>query len=109
MAKFKVLANNQIFLSFLGIRFDRSSQETNEFFKSILPYFFLIVSICSVLSAAAFIHSSWPHLEIILQSASIASFGMSQSVGVFFAFGLKMKRVKALNFRLQDIVDEQGD
>lgn len=108
MAKFRVLAYNQIFLSFLGIRFDRSTQETSEFFTTILPYCFLFVSISGLISSSVFIYMNRAHLENVFQS-SIVFIAMLQSGGMFISFGLKIKQVKAVHFHLQDFVNEQGD
>lgn len=109
MSKFKVVAYNKAFFIWLGVRFDRLSLNTNEFFRSFLPYCFLIVCISSVISSAVFIYTNWPNLEIVLQSASIVFFAMIQTNGMFFGFGSKIKRVKETHFRLQAIVDDQGN
>lgn len=108
MSKFKVFQSLEANLAWLGIRFNRMVEPTNEFFTSFMPYYLLIVSISSVISSGVFIYSNWPNLEIIFQSSSIVFLGLIQSTGIFLSFGLRMKQVKKLHFRLQDIVDEQG-
>lgn len=108
MSKFKVLESVETNLTWLGIRFDRMAELTNEFFTSFPPYHLVIVSIASITSAGMFIYSNWPNLVVIFQSSTIVSLTLVQVNGMFLNLGLRMKKVKTLHFRLQDIVNKQG-
>lgn len=107
MLKYKVLAHNEKLLTELGIRFDRISQDKNEFFSSVFPCCLLIISISGLISSSVFIYTNLDHPENIFQ-ASIVFIAMLQSGGMFFSFGCKIKLVKAVHCRLQEIIDEIG-
>lgn len=109
MSKFKVLEYHETILTFLGMRFHRLAENSNEFFISILPYYLLITSLSSVLSTGMFIYLNWPNLEVILRTSSIIFIAMIQVSGMFLSFGFSMKTVKSLHFRLQEIIDKQGE
>lgn len=108
MSKFKVLESVETNLTWLGIRFDRMAELTNEFFTSFPPYHLVIVSTASITSASMFIYSNWPNLVVICQSSGIVVLGLIQVTGMFLSFGLRMKKVKTLHSQLQDIVNKQG-
>lgn len=107
MSKFKVLKYNEYFMKWLGVASYDLTDKSNEFFNSILPYLILILSICYVLSSIGFTYLNWPQFEIISGSCIVALSG-TQTGGMFFSFGLRMKQVKAVHLQLQQIVDSEG-
>lgn len=108
MSKFQVLAYNKAFLSYLGVDPYRFTGHSNEFAKSILPYYIFIVGICSFVSGSAFIFKNWPHIEVI-SLACLITIGTLQTSCMFFCLGLNMIKVKEMHIQLQEIVDTSGE
>lgn len=106
MVKFKVLKNNQSYMSYLGIYSSRLTEPTNEFFKSIGCYFNVIAMLTAFIGCTVFVskyHSS--DVKDALGSFKLC-FSASQCLGAFLGIGLNMIKVKALHLELQQIVDE---
>ena len=106
MVKFKVLKNNQSYMSYLGIYSNRLTEPTNEFFKSFGCYLNVTAMVTAFIGCIVFVskyHSS--DVNGALGSFKLC-FSASQCLGAFLGIGLNMIKVKALHLELQRIVDE---
>lgn len=95
--RIEVLKYNQIFMSWIGIYSYRLTEPTNEFIKSKIA--FLFVTTVSYTDVAEF--------QVVLVAVAVI-IGAAQTGGAYTNVGLKMKQVKVLHLKLQEIVDE-GD
>lgn len=104
MSKFKVLEYNQSVMARLGIHSHHLHANTNEFLKSFVTWYYLCTIIFFIFGSIMFICINWPAYEVISEPCLIAV-GCMQVLGMFIGVGLKMKKVKKLHLRLQEIVD----
>ncbi|XP_055304812.1 odorant receptor 67a-like [Sitodiplosis mosellana] len=106
MAKFKVLKHNQELMALLGIHSHRLTEPTNEFFKLPVTYLVLFI-LCtfSITSCAMFAYKNFSQFGAALEAIYIMIAGV-QCGGMYLSVGLKMKQVKLLQQKLQEIVDE---
>lgn len=95
-------------MAWLGVRSYRFTGQTNEFFNSIIPYYLLLVGISYTLSSFVYSYMKWPRLEM-MSDAILIGLGGVQIICIFFCFGSKMRTIKEVHLKLQQIVDEQGD
>lgn len=108
MEKFCVLKYNQRVMSTWGIYSYRLTEPTNEFFISIGTYYMLFMMIViEIIGSLMYVYLHWPNFEEIFEPFLIAC-GNAQSTGMFINIGLKMKKVKLLHLKLQEIVDDKG-
>lgn len=107
MVKFTVLKFNKFLLSHLGIFSKQSSNQTysNAFFKALNSYYILLTTTAFVVASVIFVLKNSSQFDIALRTCAIA-IGTFQSIGMYFCFGLNMKKVHALHFKLQKIIDE---
>lgn len=105
MAKFKVLKNNQKYMTHLGIYSNNLTKPTNEFFNSIISYYFVTLMAVTLAASVAFILKNPSDVKPSLGALKIC-FAVFQCVGMFLGIGLKMIKVKNLHLELQGIVDE---
>ena len=106
MAKFNVLQYNQRFMAKIAIHSYRLTEPTNEFFKSPVPFIILfLLSVGHVISSGVFVYRNFRQFEVALQ-AIFVMIGGFQGLGMYLSVGLKMKKVKLLQLKLQQIVDE---
>lgn len=105
MSKFKVLKNNETFMTHLGIYSNRLTEPTNEFFKSFVAYYFLFNTFVGIAASAAFALKYSCDLKPVLGAFKFAV-GAWQFGGMFLGIGLKKMKVKSLHLELQRIVDE---
>lgn len=105
MKMFKVLKHNQTLMTWLGIHSYRLTEPNNEFSKSIGTYYilFTIFSIFIVSSGYTAIFSS--EFQTVIQATLLVVAG-TQSGGMFLSIGLQMKKIKTLQLKLQEIVNE---
>lgn len=106
MANFNVLEYNQWYMSKIGFYSYHLTRPTNDLFRSFASYYILFFSIIfTISSSAAFaiIHAS--QFSLALETSFILIAGI-QTTGVFLSIGLKMKKVKILHLKLQEIVDQ---
>lgn len=109
MAKFNVLESNQAYMAWLGIYSYHLTEPSNEFFKSIVACFFMFNSSVMIIgSSILFIIKYISEVQAVLGAFKIAISGI-QCGGMHFSVGIKMKLVKALHLKLQQIVDEGID
>lgn len=103
MNKFKVLEYNQYYMSMIGLYFRSAEPTITDFLANI--YFFIFVFIFCVLSTGAFvvIHRSDFLLAVL---ASLCVFGGIQGFGCYLNIRLNVQRIKALQIRLQEMVDQ---
>lgn len=103
--KFHVLEFNQNFMAYIGISSHHLTESSNEFFRSIVPYFILLnlFSWC-IVSGSIFAYRNIENLELALVTALVIVAGF-QSGGMFLAVGLKMTTLKTVHLRLQEIVN----
>lgn len=104
VSKFKVLEYNQLVMARIGIHSHRLDENTNEFFKSIVSWYFLCTIIFFIFGSIMFICIHWPAYEVISEPCLIA-IGCIQVLGMFIGVGLKMKKVKKFHLRLQEMID----
>lgn len=104
VSKFKVLEYNQSVMARIGIHSHRLDENTNEFFKSIVSWYFLSTIIFFIFGSIMFICIYWPAYEVVSEPCLIAV-GCIQVFGMFLGIGLKMKKVKKFHLRLQELID----
>lgn len=104
MAKFQVLKMNQAFMAWLGLYSYRLTEPINEFFYSKSTYYILIHMTFTLISSATYIFQTSSEVEVTLQLWLIIIGGI-QCVGMFLSVGFKMKKVKAVHLKLQEVVD----
>lgn len=106
MMKFTVLESNQAFMDWLGIYSYRLTEPTNEFLNSIVAWFFMFNSSVMIIgSSVLFIIKNMSQIQAVLGACKIAISGI-QCGGMHLSVGIKMKLVKSLHLKLQQIVDE---
>lgn len=109
MAKFKVLKNNQIYMSWLGIYSHHLTDLTGEFFKSIATYCIFIALISVVITSWLYCIKNWEtDVKSALDAFKIV-FSALQCIGMYVSIGLKMIQIKILHLKLQKIVDESAE
>lgn len=105
ISKFKVLEYNQNWMSRFGIHSHNLTGSNNEFYKSFGAFYILIFDIgFLILSSGVFIYKNYSNFELIFEPCLIAIAGI-QSTGMFLSVGLKLKQVKALQLKFQEITD----
>lgn len=105
MRKFKVLKNNQTYMSILGMYSDRLNEPTNELFSSFFCYYVFFFMTLLIISSTLYIVKYPSDIKHALGAFKMC-FAAIQCLGMFFGIGLKMIKVKALHLELQRIVDE---
>lgn len=107
MSKFKVLRYNQAFMAELGIYSHRLTEPTNEFFNCRVTYTILGCLLVAILSNCVLVYIDSTNSKSTLESVVliVTSF---QAFGAYLNIGLKMKKMKELHLKLQEISDE-GD
>lgn len=105
MSKFKVLQLNQNVMARIGIHSHNLAEATNEFFNSFITYYIIFVVTFFIFGSMTFVVINWPQYDIVAEPCLIAV-GCIQVGGMYIGVGLKMKKVKLLHLRLQEIVDE---
>lgn len=107
MVKLKVLETNQNFINWLGVRKFNFNEDTNEFFTSFFPYYDLFITLSFVIASISFSVIHWPQMDIVCESCIVVLSG-SQVSGMFFSFGMKIKKIKAVHIQLQEIINGEG-
>lgn len=105
MAKFKVLKNNQEYMSRLGIYSNHLTEPTNDFLKCFFSYYVMSAMFANATVSGAFVCLHPSELKPALGAFKIG-FAAMQCAGMFSGVGYKMVEVKALHLELQRIVDE---
>lgn len=103
---FKVLAYDQKFMYILGIHSYNLNSQSNDFFKSAASYHVLTFMTIGTVGSLWYFFTN---LSVNLKSAFGAlkvAIAAVQVLGMFFGTGMKMKQIKALHLRLQEIVDK---
>lgn len=102
MAKFTVLKYNKFLLSHLGILSNQIFQ--NVFFKRLSSYYILLTTTAFVVASVIFVLQNSSQFDTALRTSAIA-IGTFQSIGMYLCFGKNIKKVNALHFKLQEIID----
>lgn len=106
MVKFSVLKYNQVCMAWFGIYSHNLNEPSNEFFGSFATYWTLVSMVLAILSSAWYIlENRTIHVKESLGAFKIA-FAAFQSTGMFLSFGMKLRDIKALHLKLQQIVDK---
>lgn len=58
-----------------------------------------------VVASVIFVLQNPSQFDVALRTSAIA-IGTSQSIGMYFYFGINMEKVNTLHFKLQEIIDE---
>lgn len=104
--KFKALKYNQVLMQWLGIHSHRLTEPTNAFFEKPIVYLVLFILIAfSITSSLVFAYTNMSQFGAALEACYIVIAGV-QCGGMYLSVGLKMKQVKLLQQKLQEIVDE---
>lgn len=107
MTKFEVLQINKILENKCIYSYHLTSPIHN-FWKSASTYYILLVLTCfPITSSSVFVYRNLSQFELALQTIRIVIAGF-QSAGMFLSIGSNMDNVKALHFKLQKIVNEEG-
>lgn len=106
MAKFKVLKYNEFSITRLGFcPFEFLSKPIrNEFFKSLSTYFIVMHMVAFLICSLTCVYQNMSRIDVALRT-SIVTIGTSQALCMIISFGSKMKKIKAVHLKLQQIVD----
>lgn len=107
MVKFNVLRLNRAFMAKLGIHSDQLKESTNELYRSPKTYIFFFVVVYFTISSIMDILDRSTGFTRTLD-AVLMVIAMLQITFIFLNYGLKMTKTKALQLKLQSIVDEGG-
>lgn len=106
MKSLNVLKYNQKLMAAIGIYSHNLTGPGNEFFKSMVTYYYLFVVLgLFILSSGSFAFKNMDKFLDALEAMSMVIVGI-QCGGMHLSIGLNMKAVKALHLKLQGIVDE---
>lgn len=106
MTKLKVLKYNQTILTQMGLYPYRCTEPSAQLKSALFAFYFLLwtEAIFGVFSSSAYIYEHWPRLDIVSQPCLIVV-GDSVCFVMVLSVGLKLKAVKVLHLKLQEIVD----
>lgn len=106
MERIKVFELNQYVMEILGIHSHRLDEPSNEFYSSIMPYYFVCFDVVFLtISSAVFAVQNIDKLTLALQNVSLVVGGI-QSAGMYISIGINMLKVKALHLKLQEVVNK---
>lgn len=108
MFKFTVLKYNKFVLTHLGILSEQLPSETctrSDFFKRPSSYYILLTMTALVVASVMFVLQNVSQFDVALRTCAIA-IGTSQSIGMYFCFGINLRKINALHLKLQAIIDE---
>lgn len=107
MPELNVLKYNEWVLIHLGIYTKHTPNQAygNVFFKTLSSYYILLTTSALVVTSGFYIVKYSPQFDVVLRTIAIA-IGTAQSVGMYACFGIHLKKVHALHFKLQKIIDE---
>lgn len=107
--RFKALKHNEYMLFKIGVFRNQFPKKSivNNFFKSLLIYYFVLVSTTFIISGAMYACQSVVGFSATLR-ASFFAIGTVQAVGIFISFGINTSKVQAVHLKLQKIVDESS-
>lgn len=106
MAKFKVLKNNQTYMSWLRIYSHNLADPKSEFFKSALTFYCFFVNYSAMLACTVyFLEYKSSDIKTALGGFKI-TIALIQCGGVHFNIGNHMAKVKSMHLKLQETVDE---
>lgn len=105
MTKFNVMQSNQVFMAWLGIYSNHSTKTSNEFFRSPKSYMiFGALTMCTVFFVMEIVSSSSNFTRKI--DSVLVVVGMSEVICVFLNYGIKIPNMRALQLKLQSMVDK---
>lgn len=105
MAKIQVLKYNQSFMTRIGIYSYNLIEPTNEFISSPIAWFIVINLLIVMISSAVFIQKNLTDFKAALETLLVIVAAI-QSLGAYLNIAFKMDKVKAIHFKLQEIVDQ---
>lgn len=85
-----------------------STQCKNEnilFFKSITTHFILLVLIAFNISSGTFVYENVSQFTVALRACLFIT-GISQAIGMFYNYGLKLNEIRAVHNKFQEIIDK---
>lgn len=92
-------------MNWLGIYSYRLTERTVEFFKFFISYFIVVHIAAACISSAVFVLRETSQFNFKLE-ACIIVIGSTQCGGAYINIGMKMRMVKVLHLKLQQIVDK---
>lgn len=107
---FKALKYNEYMLFKIGVfrnEFPRKSI-LNGFFKSLLIYYIVFVSMSFIVSSTLFAYQDDVEFNATLR-ACLFTIGTVQAVGMFISFGSNTDKVQAVHRKLQELVDKSNE
>lgn len=106
MTKLKVLEHNQYYMFKLGIYSYDLIEPKNEFFTSFATYYILLFTVvtCYLISTTIFVYKNAANFGEALDPCFLI-IGGAQLGGMYLCTGLKMKTIKLVHLKLQQIVD----
>lgn len=105
MVKFKVHKYNQAYMAALGIHSYKLNEPTIDLFRHFFPYYAFTVIIFAITSSFMFLYENSHEVKDALESFKIVAGGF-QSATCFFVVGFQLRKIKMLQLKLQEIVDE---
>lgn len=82
--------------------------ENNAFFKAFSSYFILLVLITFNISSGTFVYENASQFTVALRACLFIT-GISQAIGMFYNYGLKLNEIQAVHIELQEIIDKMDD
>lgn len=105
MTKIQVLKYNQSFMTWIGIYSYNLIETTNEFISSPIAWFIVINLLIVMISSAVFIQKNLSDFKAALETLLVIVAAI-QSLGAYLNIASNMDKVKAVHFKLQEIVDQ---
>lgn len=103
----KVLRNNQLWMTWLGIYSHSTTNENLKAFRTYVAYYMLFEMTTGISFSAIFVYDNPSDFQGVLE-ALLVIVAASQGYGCYITVGSKLKEVKSLHFKIQEIVDNSA-
>lgn len=106
LEKFKVFKYHHLLtrVGFFSLQFRDKSKP---FWKLCAPFYILLSLIAFTISCFAFVHQNDVDFSETLRSY-FHIIAVTQSIGMFFSYGINMSKIQDVHHRLQGFVDQAG-
>lgn len=83
------------------------NEKNNEFFKSFATNYVLLILIAFNISSGTFVFENISKFAVALRACLFIT-GISQAIGMFYNYGLKLDEIHAVHTKLQKLIDNIG-
>lgn len=106
-ARIEVLKNNQLLMTWIGIYSHSPTNQNLKAFHTYAAYYMHIICIFGILFSTIFVLDNPSDFQEVLE-ALLVIVAASQGYGSYLTVGSKLREVKSLHFKIQEIVDESA-